>query len=242
MDPYLHSSAYQQHMLPVYDEVVIEEVEPTRPTEETITYSYQYSSSSALETPQWPSSSTYKDPSEETPRSAEVPSTYSYPDSSSQILAESSQPANLYTSVYSRPRQFLSLYNLTCTSNHCLYPGCNVKPFKRSADLQRHYRNAHNPDSTKEAYHCDYPRCTRSNEPFSRRDHFRDHLREYHREDIQKRGIVVNKEWLEDRYYSDKWWRCPRCLVRVYTSKDEFECPQCKGSCEPKRKEKRRGH
>lgn len=124
--------------------------------------------------------------------------------------------------------------------NICLAPGCPAKPFKRTADLQRHYRNIHNPDLTKEAHFCDYPKCTRASEPFRRRDHFRDHLREYHREDIQKRGVVVNEEWLEDRYYSDKWWRCPRCLIRVYTSKDEFECPKCKGSCEPKRKEKRR--
>ncbi|KAM0432297.1 hypothetical protein ACHAPT_004837 [Fusarium lateritium] len=122
----------------------------------------------------------------------------------------------------------------------CLHAGCTAKPFKRTADLQRHYRNTHNPDSTKEAYFCDYPRCTRSQEPFRRRDHFRDHLREYHREDIQKRGVTVNEEWLDDRYYATNWWRCPRCLIRVYISKDDFDCPKCKGSCEPKRKEKRR--
>lgn len=122
----------------------------------------------------------------------------------------------------------------------CLHPGCTAKPFKRIADLQRHYRNTHNPDSTKDAYFCDYPRCTRAREPFRRRDHFRDHLREYHREDIQKRGVTVNEEWLDGRYYANNWWRCPRCLIRVYISKDDFECPKCKGSCEPKRKEKRR--
>ncbi|UPL01349.1 hypothetical protein LCI18_012283 [Fusarium solani-melongenae] len=122
----------------------------------------------------------------------------------------------------------------------CLFAGCNAKPFKRTADLQRHYRNIHNADSTKEAHFCDYPRCTRASEPFRRRDHFRDHLREYHREDIQKRGVVVNEEWLEDRYYATNWWRCPRCLIRVSISKDDYECPRCKGSCEPKRKEKRR--
>ncbi|KAM5352656.1 hypothetical protein ACJ41O_005378 [Fusarium nematophilum] len=122
----------------------------------------------------------------------------------------------------------------------CLYPGCTARPFKRSADLQRHYKNTHAPESAKDTYLCDYPRCTRYHEPFHRRDHFRDHLREYHREDIQKRGATVNEEWLEDRYLPSNWWRCPRCLIRVYVSKNAFECPDCKTSCEPKRKEKRR--
>ncbi|KAF4971815.1 hypothetical protein FZEAL_9742 [Fusarium zealandicum] len=137
---------------------------------------------------------------------------------------------------------------LTCTRPpdscdwpvNCLVPGCTARPFKRSADLQRHYRNTHVPESSKDTYLCDYPRCTRSREPFHRRDHFRDHLREYHREDIQKRGATVNEEWLEGRYTPTTWWRCPRCLVRVYISKNNFQCPNCKTSCEPKRKEKRR--
>ncbi|KAL4723671.1 hypothetical protein ACLX1H_009313 [Fusarium chlamydosporum] len=123
---------------------------------------------------------------------------------------------------------------------NCLHPGCPARPFKRNADLQRHYKNTHAPESSKDIYLCDYPRCTRSREPFHRRDHFRDHLREYHREDIQKRGSTVNEEWLEGRYAPSSWWRCPRCLVRVYVSKNGYECPGCKTSCESKRKEKRR--
>ncbi|KAH6968317.1 hypothetical protein DER45DRAFT_6152 [Fusarium avenaceum] len=123
----------------------------------------------------------------------------------------------------------------------CLHPGCTARPFKRTADLQRHYKNTHAPESSKDAYLCDYPRCPRYREPFHRRDHMRDHLREYHREDIQKRGATVNEEWLEGRYTPSAWWRCPRCLVRVYVSKNGYECPGCKTSCESKRKEKRRG-
>ncbi|KAL6359073.1 hypothetical protein LRP88_09273 [Fusarium phalaenopsidis] len=192
MYSYQYSSAYQQPTSPT--------TEPSQPTEETTMYSYQYSSSSAMETPQWPSSSTYQDPSEETPRSAEAPSAF-----------------------------------------HCLHVGCTSRPFRRVADLQRHYKHMHQPESN-EAYYCDYPRCTRSREPFRRRDHFRDHLREYHREDIQKRGEVVNEEWLDDHHSASSWWRCARCLIRVYVSQNNFECPQCKGSCEPKRKERRRGH
>lgn len=121
----------------------------------------------------------------------------------------------------------------------CLHPGCTSRPFKRTADLQRHYKNTHAPESSKDVYLCDYPRCTRYHEPFHRRDHFRDHLREYHREDIQKRGATVDEAWLQDRYAPSSWWRCPRCLVRVYVSKNGFECPGCKTSCESKRKEKR---
>ncbi|KAF5023010.1 hypothetical protein F66182_4929 [Fusarium sp. NRRL 66182] len=122
----------------------------------------------------------------------------------------------------------------------CLYPGCAARPFKRTADLQRHYKNTHAPESSKDTYLCDYPRCARFREPFHRRDHFRDHLREYHREDIQKRGATVDEEWLEDRYVPMNWWRCPRCLVRIHVSKSGYECPGCKTSCESKRKEKRR--
>ncbi|UPK97861.1 hypothetical protein LCI18_008796 [Fusarium solani-melongenae] len=220
MYSYQYSSAYQQPTSPT--------TEPTQPTDEATMHPYQYSSSSAMETPQWPSSSTYQDPpsfSKETPRSTEVPSAYSYPDSSSQILTESSQNTSL-----SDNSRFL-----------CLHAGCTSRPFRRAADLQRHYKHTHQPESI-EANYCDYPRCTRSHEPFRRRDHFRDHLRDYHREDIQKRGVVVNEEWPDDHHSASSWWRCPRCLIRVYVSQNNFECPKCRGSCEPKRKERRREH
>ncbi|CAM1501006.1 Fc.00g101680.m01.CDS01 [Cosmosporella sp. VM-42] len=121
----------------------------------------------------------------------------------------------------------------------CLYPDCNSRPFKRVADLQRHYKNTHAPDDAKDTYWCDYPKCVRNREPFHRRDHFRDHLREYHKEDIQKRGASINEEWLNGRYLSTSWWRCPRCLDRVYVAQHDFECPKCKTSCEPARKERR---
>ncbi|KAJ4312860.1 hypothetical protein N0V84_009714 [Fusarium piperis] len=122
----------------------------------------------------------------------------------------------------------------------CLHSGCKAKPFKRAADLQRHYRNAHVPEPLKEQHFCDYSRCSRYREPFSRRDHLRDHLRQYHREDIPKRNAVIKKEWLEGRESASSWWRCVRCLARVYVSENDFECPKCKTACEPMRKEKRR--
>ncbi|KAM5350269.1 hypothetical protein ACJ41O_006774 [Fusarium nematophilum] len=147
-----------------------------------------------------------------------------------------------------------------------LYPGCDAEPFggeddlerhyqhahsfdtaetesdnyaRRSADLQRHYKNAHAPESAKDTYRCDYLRCTRYHEPFHRRDHYRDHLREYHQEDIQKRGAATAEDRLEDRYLPSDWWRCQRCLIRVYVTNSGFECPGCKTSgLGPKRHEK----
>jgi len=107
----------------------------------------------------------------------------------------------------------------------CVYPGCTARPFNRKADLERHIRHTHSTESNKDAYLCDYSNCTRFREPFHRRDHLRDHLREYHGEDISKRrapsdmgsGVTT-------------WWRCPRCVARVYVSKHGYECPDCKKS------------
>lgn len=121
----------------------------------------------------------------------------------------------------------------------CLHADCNSKPFKRRADFDRHYKHRHAPDSRKEAYFCDYGRCTRRREPFHRRDHFRDHLRDFHKEDIEKRGGVIKEEWLEGRYVPETWWRCPRCLKRIYIEGHGYDCPSCKTSCQPKRKEAR---
>ncbi|EXV02422.1 hypothetical protein X797_004552 [Metarhizium robertsii] len=122
----------------------------------------------------------------------------------------------------------------------CLYPGCNAKPFKRRADLDRHYKHRHASESQKVSFNCDYPRCSRRRDPFHRLDHFRDHLREFHKEDIEKRGGSINEEWLEDRRVSSTWWRCSKCLKRIYIDQDGYECPHCKTTCQPKRKEARR--
>lgn len=122
----------------------------------------------------------------------------------------------------------------------CLYPGCSVKPFKRRADLDRHYKHRHACESRKQSYNCDYPRCSRRRDPFHRLDHFRDHLREYHKEDIEKRGGPVNEGWLEERRVSSTWWRCSKCLKRVAINDYGYECPHCKTTCQAKRKEARR--
>ncbi|KAM3455596.1 hypothetical protein MY3296_002307 [Beauveria thailandica] len=121
----------------------------------------------------------------------------------------------------------------------CLFPGCDTKPFKRRADLDRHYKHKHAPASQKDSYFCDYPKCARRRDPFHRRDHFRDHLREFHKEVIEKRGGSVSEEWPEDRNVSSTWWRCAKCLVRNYVEQSGYECPKCKTTCQAKRKELR---
>ncbi|KAH7325795.1 hypothetical protein B0I35DRAFT_474530 [Stachybotrys elegans] len=124
----------------------------------------------------------------------------------------------------------------------CLYPGCNARP-RRRADLDRHYKNVHRSNS-KEVFTCDYGRCPRSNQPFNRRDHFRDHLRDFHKEDIEKRGsngtgtVSSTSSVTANR----NWWRCSKCLHRVQISVDGFSCPDCKAQCEPSRMARRQQH
>ena len=141
-------------------------------------------------------------------------------------------------------------------SNICLERGCNSKPFKRKADLERHYRQVHRDASEKQSYPCDYQRCTRSTECFYRLDHCRDHYREYHKEDICRRGGSSSSsssssgssssgrkketpEWWADRNLAKKWWRCSKCLSRVYIETDGFECGVCRIPCEAERRRHR---
>ncbi|KEZ45195.1 hypothetical protein SAPIO_CDS2653 [Scedosporium apiospermum] len=112
----------------------------------------------------------------------------------------------------------------------CLVPGCKAVPFKRNADLDRHYKNIHRPAESKETYHCDYAKCSRRSSPFHRRDHFRDHLRDYHKESIAKRGKPIQTNWSEGNSGRKEWWRCTRCLRRVMVATHGFECPDCKTS------------
>ena len=130
----------------------------------------------------------------------------------------------------------------------CLYPGCNSRQtiFLRPADLERHYRNIHTYEGRVE-YRCDYAQCHRVSDPYSRKDHFRDHLIQYHKEDMWSRGKSnsLSKDayqghnerllWLAGRYIDDVWWRCTRCLIRCYIAKDGWICPNCRSSCEEHR-------
>ncbi|KAJ6790296.1 hypothetical protein PWT90_09962 [Aphanocladium album] len=108
----------------------------------------------------------------------------------------------------------------------CLFPDCDAKPFKRRADLDRHYRHKHTSPFQKELFYCDYPSCKRRTDHFSRRDVLRDHLREVHHETIEKRVVTEP---------STQWWRCPKCLARNYPGLDIFGCRICVADLEKTR-------
>jgi hypothetical protein len=131
----------------------------------------------------------------------------------------------------------------------CQYPGpCNGKQniFGRPADLERHYKNVHADE--KDKFPCDYAKCPRSQDPFSRKDHYRDHLRDFHKEDIgcakgekssrdkdKREWQKAQKAWLAERVISYKHWRCVRCLVKNYVAEAGWDCSSCKNPCEEDR-------
>ena len=134
----------------------------------------------------------------------------------------------------------------------CQFPGCQPKkPFNRPADLERHYRNVHASADQRECYECDYPKCDRATEPFTRKDHYRDHLRDYHKEDLghAKRAKKedgqkwkrAQENWVAERNISANWWRCAKCLSRVRVDHNGWECRQCNGACEQERITRREG-
>ncbi|KAK4174414.1 zinc finger protein AEBP2 [Triangularia setosa] len=125
----------------------------------------------------------------------------------------------------------------------CLVPGCNQKAFSRSADLDRHYKQVHIDEDKKTKFICDYKKCPRHELPFYRQDHFRDHLRDFHKEDLLRRSKKENDKWWDTRapraVYSG-WWRCNRCLMeRVQVAVDGYTCPGCGNPCESERARKR---
>ncbi|KAK4100068.1 hypothetical protein N658DRAFT_567759 [Parathielavia hyrcaniae] len=117
------------------------------------------------------------------------------------------------------------------------------KTASRQADLERHFRIVHLGDDQKVKYLCDYRRCPRHLLPFFRQDHFRDHLRIFHKEDLLRRGHnKADPEWWASRAkqaLGGGWWRCSRCLVRVSLSKQGFICPGCGNTCEKERQQYR---
>lgn len=172
-------------------------------------------------------------------------SEYDYPGGSQGFYGApqggSSSDGARYVESPPRTRAYLETPGLThrrlqTTNGYCcLVPGCKAVPFRRNADLDRHYKHKHRPDERKESYYCDYPKCSRRDSPFHRRDHFRDHLRDYHKEDIAKRGRPVHTHWVVSRNVKKEWWRCTRCLSRVMVEVSGFECPGCKTSCDVNR-------
>ncbi|KAF4631497.1 hypothetical protein G7Y89_g6629 [Cudoniella acicularis] len=124
----------------------------------------------------------------------------------------------------------------------CEHPSCwdrNDKfRFHVFADLARHYKDVHPPIIENESFPCDYSTCKRADDIFSRKDAYRDHLRENHLEDMPKRHKSAKREqeWLASRVVSSAWWRCARCLLRVDTDRNGWKCNGCEQFCETERR------
>ncbi|OIW33076.1 hypothetical protein CONLIGDRAFT_640235 [Coniochaeta ligniaria NRRL 30616] len=58
-----------------------------------------------------------------------------------------------------------------------------TKQFNRAADLDRHMKHVHS-KGEQHYWICDYGPSPQHESPFHRKDHFRDHLRDFHKEDI----------------------------------------------------------
>lgn len=132
----------------------------------------------------------------------------------------------------------------------CQYPiGCPGKLFSRPADLERHYRHVHAEADQKDSFPCDYKPCTRSKGPLTRKDHYRNHLKDFHKEDIgtatqprnasPKQIQALQQAWLEERQIDPRWWRCKRCLQRVYVETHGYKCITCNEECAKERIEAR---
>ncbi|KAG9255745.1 uncharacterized protein F5Z01DRAFT_673040 [Emericellopsis atlantica] len=155
------------------------------------------------------------------------------PYSAAAAAAPAPAPAPPSPPSLSRQRALSSSTNIPCP--HC--PRQTPKAFKRRADLSRHITHMHSVPT--QNYPCDYSRCSRRQDPFHRRDHYRDHLREFHREDIEKRGVDEGEAWYQGRNVVKAWWRCGRCLCRVSVGRSGFECHECGGVAGRKRRELR---
>lgn len=84
---------------------------------------------------------------------------------------------------------------------------------------------------------CDYPACNRRNDAFSRKDRFRIHLIDVHKEDVIRKSDDLTDEWLQSRKIYVKWWRCTKCLERVKVDDSGWECPKDGTKCEDERRE-----
>jgi hypothetical protein len=103
----------------------------------------------------------------------------------------------------------------------------------------------HGPDELKDQFPCDYASCQRTRPPFTRKDHYRDHLRDYHKEDLgcakgernteKSKWLKNQKAWIEERKIMASWWRCHKCLTRIIISKSGWECQDCKATCDKER-------
>ncbi|KAM7218892.1 hypothetical protein V8F06_005772 [Rhypophila decipiens] len=123
----------------------------------------------------------------------------------------------------------------------CPVPNSQQMSIGCAADLARHHNMVHD-TRPKATFPCDYRRCSRASPgtPFYQRDHFRDHLREFHKEDLVRRGVKASKHWWMSRYIRPDWWRCSRCYQRVNIDPYGWVCADCGSACEEQRQEERR--
>ncbi len=101
----------------------------------------------------------------------------------------------------------------------------------------------HRGDENKTKLLCDYKVCSRHKVPFFRYDHFRDHYRIYHKEDLLRRGTKVDEEYWASRApfaIFSGWWRCSRCLVRFDLEASGYTCHKRGGGCEKERQRYRK--
>lgn len=121
------------------------------------------------------------------------------------------------------------------TCYHCTYPACETKggppKFTRAADLERHYVHFHGGHQ----FPCAYKKCARSTKPFSRKDHYRDHLRDYHKEDVgtskKTYADLPLTDYMGKFQINPKYWRCTKCLVNVHVANHGWQCPDCGCEC-----------
>jgi hypothetical protein len=94
-----------------------------------------------------------------------------------------------------------------------------------------------------EDHFCDWDPCPRKGQSFHRIEHLRDHLRDYHLEDIPRNRKFGKEskqvEWFTSRKLDKDWWRCKGCLGRVFNSEHRWFCPRCRHTCEQERIENR---
>lgn len=82
---------------------------------------------------------------------------------------------------------------------------------------------------------CDYDACHRTRQKtFSQKEAYRDHLRDFHREDLLG-SSRTDDSWFNTRNLQEEWWRCKACLSRVSVSPNGFTCWSCNQPCEEER-------
>lgn len=116
-------------------------------------------------------------------------------------------------------------------------------PMPTDDNLSSHVRDreellVHEESDAPENYSCDY-NCPKQGQAFNRIEHLRDHVRDFHLEDIP-RNRKIGKEskriqWYNTRVVDKDWWRCKACMRRVQNSMRGWQCPNCRQPCEQDR-------